>query len=180
MKHAGIAFAALACLAVAGCSTPQPVLDLATRGAALSDQADRETRAFLARAERARESRAEIVNAMAERDVRLDTTLQFSDWIAKQAGMPNSQPTIDLIHGLAEQSRKSREGTESRLAELQKKFESKPPSLDGTSQALANTKKSFVVLAQELTPREWAGFGWKYLRQVRDAYRSTDEKADSE
>jgi hypothetical protein len=177
MNKTTLSFAALALVSLGGCSTPQPVLDFAARGAALTDQADRETRAFLARAGRAHDSRVEIVKSMAERDVRLDTTLQFSDWIAKQAGMPDSDATTQLVNALAQRSRESREDTEARLGELRKKFDSKAPAMDETSQALANTKKSFVVLANEMTPREWADFGWKYLNQVRDAYRDSQKTA---
>ena len=134
MNKAAIALAALAVVSLGGCGTPQPVLDFASRGAALTEQADRETREFLARAQRAHESRAEIVKSMAERDVRLDTTLKFSDWIAKQAGIPDSQARIDLIQGLADQSRKTREDTEAHLAELRKNFGSKAPAMDATAQ----------------------------------------------
>ena len=31
-----------------------------------------------------------------------------------------------------------------------------------------------------MTPREWGAFGWKYLNQVRDAYRDTDGKPATE
>jgi hypothetical protein len=155
------------------------VRDFAVRGAAVAEQADTETRAFLARAERARQARAELIQAMAERDIVMDTSLQFSDWAAQQAGARSSKEKVDLVNSLVEHSRQARDDAQQRLDDLRKKFDTSPVPIDATSQALAGTKKSFTVLAQELTPAEWASFSWKYLKQVRDAYRATDPQPAS-
>ena len=48
------------------------------------------------------------------------------------------------------------------------------------AQSLAEAKRSFLTLAQELSTEEWLKFSWAYVRQVQadlKALKEADDKA---
>jgi len=165
--------AAAAILAsLAACSTPAPVRDLASQGASVADQADRETRAFLKRAADAYARRADSAELRARRNAEDAADTNFTDFIEQKVGGPDPSGRVELIRSIASESRQTREALEAKIAQNKEALAAQPVASESTSKALADTKKAFIVLSQELSAREWMEFGWKYFSQVKDAYKA--------
>lgn len=168
-------------LATGGCSTPQPARELAAQGAATADQAQREVEGFLARAAQAYQRREAIVQELAEGETRDLAAHDFRAWIAAEAGMPTDQARIAKIRQIAEHSRAHREALEAAVAAGRRKIaDAAGASVKVPAQSLAEAKRSFLTLAQELSTEEWLKFSWAYVRQVQadlKALKEADEKA---
>lgn len=161
---AGLALAA----AVAGCSTPQPARDLATQGAVLADKAQAEANGFVSRANAAYLRREAIVRELAEGEIRDTTAGDFRAWITAEAGVPTDRERIELITRIADRSRQMRTERETALAAKIKQLdEARGPTVQATNTHLAEAKKAFLVLSQELSPSEWFKFAQSYVKQVR-------------
>jgi hypothetical protein len=158
---------------VAGCSTPQPARDLAAQGAVLADKAQAETDAFVSRATQAYRRREAILRELAHGQIRDVSEIELNTWIAGQAGVASDQGRIDLITNLADRSRRTREQREAAFAATAKQLEEAAgPAVKASGTNLAEARKAFLVLSQELTAEEWLKFTHSYVKQVR-----TDLKA---
>jgi hypothetical protein len=166
---------AIALLAT-GCSTPRPVRDLAAQGAVVVDRAETESRAFIDRATQSYKRREAIVLELAAGDIGDRGTADFNAWVAGEAGFPNDRARATLIKRIADESRASRERVQ---AELDKKSKEISGSFGQPVQApaknLAEAKKAFLNLAQELSPKEWLEFSFKYAKQVRADLKALDD-----
>ena len=166
----------LALLAAGGCSTPQPAKDLAAQGAATADQAQRQVEGFLDRAAQAYQRRETIVQELAEGETRDLAAHDFRAWIAAEAGLPTDQARIARIRQIADQSRAHREKQEAAVAAGRKKIaEAAGPAGKVPARSLAEAKRSFLNLAQELTAEEWLKFSWAYVRQVQTDLKALKE-----
>lgn len=163
--------------ALCACSTPQPVRDLASQGASMTDQAQRETHAFLTRAAEAYATRMDSAELRARRNAEDAADASFTAFISKQAGDDDPSERIALIRSVASESRRTREALEERIEQSRQALTVQPVATADSDKALAQAKKGFIVLAQELSAREWLQFGWKYFRQVKDAYKAPDASA---
>jgi len=157
---------ALAAL-LGGCSTPKPARDFASQGAVMADRAQAEAEAFAERAQRAYARREAIVRELAAGEILDAASGDFRAFVAERAGMPDQQTQVALITQLADRSRTLREQAEKALAAHDQKLATAAgAALKPDRVALADTRRTFLVLAQELTPAEWLAFAQGYLKQV--------------
>ncbi|HJV67724.1 hypothetical protein [Ideonella sp.] len=152
---------------LAGCSTPRPARELALQGAVMADKAQAETSAFVDRATQAYQRREAIVRELARGEIEDVSAGDFRAFIAARAGLPREQQQIELINELADRSRESRERAEQAFEALQGKLvDAAGPAVQANVTNLAETRKAFLVLSQELTPAEWLAFTQAYLKQL--------------
>ncbi len=167
--------ALLVCAFSAGCSTPKPARDLAAQGAAVVDKAQTETTAFIERATQSYRRREAIVQELARGEIADTSTGAFNSWLANEAGFPKDQERAELIKKISDQSRVTREQRqtvlEKRRAEVAGAFgdPAKAPV-----KALGEAKKAFLVLAQELSAKEWLDFTWAYAKQLQNDLKKLD------
>jgi hypothetical protein len=170
MKHIHILRlgAALALAAVlAGCSTPRPARELASQGAVMADKAQREADEFVARAERAYQRREAIVRGLARGEIDDAASGSFRAFVDARAGVATAQAQVDLVKALADRSRTLREQADRALAAHDQKLaQAAGPAVKANATQLADAKRAFIVLSQELTPAEWLAFAQAYLKQV--------------
>lgn len=161
-----------------GCSTPQPARDFASQGAVMADRAQAEAEAFAARAQQAYARREAIVRAMAAGEI-LDTANgDFRAFVAERAGAAGPQTQVALITQLSDRSRGLREQAEKALAAHDQKLAAAAgPAVRPDPAALADARRAFLVLAQELTPAEWLAFAQGYLKQVNQDLKALEDGA---
>jgi outer membrane murein-binding lipoprotein Lpp len=160
--------AAIALAAVlAGCSTPRPARELASQGAVMADKAQREADEFVARAERAYQRREAIVRGLARGEIDDAASGSFRAFVDARVGVANAQAQVDLVKALADRSRTLREQADRALAvHDQKLAQAAGPAVKANATQLADAKRAFIVLSQELTPAEWLAFAQAYLKQL--------------
>jgi outer membrane murein-binding lipoprotein Lpp len=164
-----LAAAVAATLLLAGCSTPRPARELALQGAVMADKAQAETHGFVQRADQAYARREAIVRELARGEIEDVSAGDFRAFIAARAGLAKEQQQIDLINELADRSRQSREAAEQAVAAMQQKLaDAAGPAVQANVVNLAESRKAFLVLSQELTPAEWLAFTQAYLKQLND------------
>ena len=153
---------------ITGCTTPQPILDLAGQGAATVGLAEFSLREYLTLTQSQLAARMDLLRIEAQNEVRDRTRREFDLFVARQAGEPVKEDTANLIRVLGDERRRLREKEALELESVAKKS-----TLDVSTLAqlpiekLAAAKKSFAVLAQELTPREWVELAVGYAREIK-------------
>jgi hypothetical protein len=151
-----------------GCSTPKPARDLAAQGAVIADRSETETLAFIQRANQAYARREAILLRLAEGDIRDRSAGDFRAWIDAQAGVVNYQKDIDTLVRISDRSRTTREQLATDLAAKAKQIAvAAGPAASAPSANIAEAKKTFIVLSQELTAEEWLKLGQAYVKQVQ-------------
>jgi hypothetical protein len=160
-----------------GCSTPKPARELASQGAFMADQAKAQASNFVERAGQAYERREAIVRELARGEVADTTGDAFRTYIAIRAGVQNRQAQADLVKSLAEQSRVLREQAEAALEAHEKAFaDAAGAAVKVNAAPLADVKRSFIVLSQELTAGEWVAFARGYLMQLNQELKALEAK----
>lgn len=174
-----ILISALAIAAImAGCATPRSARELAAQGAVVTDGAQTELRAFIDRAEQAYRRREAILRELAEGEIRDTASGDFRSWVAAEAGANRNDARIALIRRIADRSRQSREAAEVALAAKAQQIAaaaSAPAVVP--AERLADTRRAFLHLAQELTPQEWLRFSQQYVAELRTELKALKAEA---
>jgi hypothetical protein len=143
----------------------------------MADQAKAQANSFVERAGQAYERREAIVRELARGEIADTTGDVFRTYIAARAGVQNRQAQVDLVKGLAEHSRALREQAEAALAAHDKALaDAAGPAVKVNAAPLADVKRSFIVLSQELTAAEWVAFARSYLMQVNQELKALEAK----
>lgn len=160
----------------AGCSTPGPVLEMASQGALSTDRYQAEAKRFVDRATQSYKRREAIVLGLATGDVIDGSRGDFDAWLAGEAGYTEDRANAELIKKIVEKSRITREKTQ---AELEKKTSDISSSFGAAvtvpDKQVAEAKKAFMALAQELTASEWRKFGIAYAKQLQSDLKVSDK-----
>jgi site-specific DNA-cytosine methylase len=167
---------------LSACGTPQPARDLASQGAVLADKAQAEADDFTERAQAAYRRREAIVRGLAEGEIRDTTAGDFRAWIAAEAGVPTDRERIALITRIADRSKLMREERETAFVAKAKQLEdARGPAIKASNTNLAEARKAFIVLSQELSPSEGFKFAQSYVKQVRADLKALEaaEAADA-
>jgi len=159
--------ATAALLILAGCATPQPVLDLAGQGAATVGLAEVSLRDYLTITQGQLAARMDLLRIEAQQELRDRTRREFDVFVSRQAGEP-ADDSANVIRVLGDEHRRLREKEAVELDAIARRF-----SLDASGMAqvpaekFGAAKKSFGVLAEELSPREWFELAVVYAREIR-------------
>lgn len=144
----------------------------------MADKAQAQTQAFVHRATQAYQRREAILHERARGQVQDVTAGDFRAFVAAEAGLANERAQVDLIKRLAERSRSSREQAERALAaQADKMTDAAGPTVKIPAAKLAEARKAFVVLAQELTPAQWLAFTQAYMQQLNQDLKALETAA---
>lgn len=168
---------------LAGCGTPKPARELAAQGALVSAQADAEIRAAIERATDSYKRREAIVLRLAKGEIADLGNNEFNAWLEQEVGLASSRDKSQLIKAVVERSRVARESIQTGIDKKSKELLSAfGEPVTAPVKNLAEAKKAFLVLAQELTPQEWLEFTRQYAKQLQadiKAIESQPGKGDS-
>lgn len=179
MRHTGFSIAvALTCLAIQGCaSTPQPVLDLAGQGVAVTSQAESEVDAFVSQSNRLYSQRYASVKRLALGDIDATAKTDFENYTAQRAGMTAQAGLMKLINDLADYRAKTREDAQKKSADVEKTLGVSSGAASIPKEKMAELRKAFAALSQELSDKEWLKFSIDFGKQVNASVKAS--KADA-
>lgn len=153
---------------LAGCSTPQPILNLAGQGSATVGLAEASLRDYLKTTNAQLIARTDLMRVQAQNEVRSASQREFELFLATKAGMEQSNDVAAMIQALADERRRLREKVSEEAATREKQFSLDAAALPQVpAEKLAAARKGFEVLAQELTPQEWLELATAYAREIK-------------
>jgi hypothetical protein len=161
---------------LAGCHTPQPVLDQASNAAALTGSLDSELRAFKEVRTAVANGRIASIKRQENEIARIAGEDAYGDRTLVLAGRKDYFELMDILRKLADSRRADDEDFAKRLAATEKALAETTAPLSVPSEKLAATQKLLSVLGQELTREEWlkflVGFAKEVRRDMKDAKQS--------
>ena len=167
------------CALLAACSTPKPVLELASKGAGTASLAEASLRDYLVATQAQLTARTELVRADAEQIVSETMDREMLDMYRKEAGMTVRNDSAELIRTLAAKRRDMRQKREQELAKVA------AASIVDTSsfakvprEKLDAAKKSFSVLSEELSSGEWILLVGGYVKVISEGIDQLESPAD--
>ena len=163
----------------AACSTPQSARDLASQGAVAVANAQSEVEGFVDQAQKAYARREAIVQGLAASNITDVHADLYRASLSARAGMPNHDTLVKLIKDIADERKTLREKLlgeqQRRSSEISKTF-GEPVKVPAES--LKTAKKALLGLAEELTPREWLEFAWKYASDLQADLKKVKKELD--
>lgn len=168
LRAANFTSALAVTLSLLGCATPQPVLDLASRGAGAVSLAETELQRYLAGAQDQLATRALIVRQL--------SIAEIEEKYRDSLDRPN-QEQADIIRKLGEERRRKREAKDAEIAKVEDRHKKALVPVILRADEFTNVKKAFSTLAEELSPQEWLNLALEYVRQVRDSVKQIREDA---
>lgn len=176
-----ILFAAFAlALLLTGCATPKPIRKVAEQGAATVQLAEISLREYVDVSNAQLAARMDLVRAESQRLATDKARRELDRFLDQSAGLPADDATERLIRQLGDQSRQIRD----KAAQEQEKI-AKATTLDAAAFAtvpaekLNAAKKTFSVLAAELTPEEWINLAAGYVKEISTGiqqFKDAEEK----
>lgn len=169
----------LLCVLLAGCATPKPVLELASKGAGTVGLAEASLRDYLAATQAQLTARTELVRADAEHIVSEAMDREMLDMYRKEAGMTVRNDGADLIRKLAAKRKDVRDKREKELAKV-----AAANTFDASTFAkvpqekLDAAKKSLTVLSEELSSGEWLSLVGGYVKVTSEGIDQLASPAD--
>lgn len=174
---------ALLCLIIgaalsSGCATPQPVRDLATRGASTVGLAEKSLQDYLAATDAQLHARSDLLRAdaesMAAENLRRDLQRAYDE----AAGNKRPDDPAALINKMAAIRSGARDKQQKQFAKIaaDNTFDDSTIAKVPTEK-LAAAKKSFALLSEELTPDEWLKLVGGYAKVISDGIEQLDPTA---
>jgi len=151
----------------AGCATPKPVRDLAGQGAATVGLTEAALRDYLALTGAQLGARIDLVRQDEQRLVSDQSRAQFDRLLDESAGVSRDDQTVKLIRSLGDERRTMREQESLELQKLEQTTTFDVTTLpEVPTEKLAAAKKSFAMLAQELSATEWIDLAAGYAGEI--------------
>lgn len=158
---------------VTGCATPKPVRNVAQRGAATVALAEISLREYVAISDAQLSARMDLVRQDAQYLSEDVHRRELDRLLDQSAGVPADEPIEKKIRELAEQRRKVREKEAVARERIAATTRLDPAALGQVPvDKLAEARKRFAILAEELSATEWIALAAGYAQQI-----STDIKA---
>jgi hypothetical protein len=173
------AFAASLCVLLAGCATPKPVLELASKGAGTVGLAEASLRDYLAATQAQLTARTELVRADAEQIVSEAMEREMLDMYREEAGMTVRNDSAELIRKLAGKRKNLRDKREQELANVATANVFDASTIARVPQEkLDAAKKSLSVLSEELSSGEWLSLVGGYVKVISEGIDQLASPAD--
>jgi hypothetical protein len=170
---------ALAAILVTGCATPEPVRDLASRGAGTVTLAEDALRDYLAASNAQLQARNDLLRSDAEIIASENADRERTRAFQAEAKIEPPKDSVALIRRMAEIRQTAREKQQKTLAKI-----AVDNTLDTDSIAQAPTgqldaaKKSFGALSEELSADEWLALAGKYAKVISEGIDKLDPTAN--
>jgi len=157
-----------ALILLSACATPTPILELAGEGAATVGLAEISLREYVVLTREQLGARMDLIRFDAQQEARDRARREFDFFIDRKAGLPAKDDATALIRVLGDASRQIRQ---QEALEIEKIAESSTLDVSAVAvvptEKLAAAKKSFSVLAKELTPQEWLALVAGYAAEIQ-------------
>jgi hypothetical protein len=177
IKRAGILCATLL---LSACATPQPVLDLASRGVGAVTMAEVELQRYLAAAHDNLSARVVIVRQLSAAELQENYQDSFAAFLKGRTGDTGGEDVGALIRTLGQERRRQREKFAADLAALDdRNTRALGDAVRPPTEAFAATRNAFAPLAQELSPEEWLKLTAFYAREIHATVKKIKEEADA-
>jgi len=170
----------IACLLVtlsAGCSTPRPVLQLAAQGVAITAKTQSELDKFVALSNHVYEQRLASVKRLMSGDIEANAEMEFENETARRAGMQEQFELVKLIRELSDQRAQVREKAIKKQADVESTLQVGEP-VNISKEKLAELRKAFAELSQEISHQEWLKFSYDYAKQVNSTLKKSKDNAN--
>lgn len=167
---------ALLVILVSGCATPEPILKLADQGAGTVGLAEASLREYVQLSAAQLDARMDIVRQQTKVRARDRANRELILLQAENAGKPDPDSAAKLIRRLAEERRSAREKAFEEQQQIDQDLEFDQSALPTIpADQLAKTRKSFSVLAQELSPEEWITLTVGYVNEIADTVKELNK-----
>jgi hypothetical protein len=177
----GVLLATVAVLSA--CATPKPVRSLADHGATTVAFAEVSLRDYLNATEAQLTARMELLRNESQSIDEERARRELERLFDERAGSPTTEASAKLIRELAEQHQRDREEHAEHMEQIAEamKFDAETLAKVPTEK-LATAKKSFSVLAQELSPQEWVQLASGYAQRISEGIKSlhSEEKSTAD
>jgi hypothetical protein len=171
---------ALAGALLAGCSTPAPVRDLASRGAATVGLAEAALRDYVATSNNQLEARMNLLRDDAETLERERLRQELDNFYTQSAGLTSADDGVKLIERMALKRKEIRDKQQQELARIAAENTLDPDALAKVpAEKLTAARKSFAVLSEELSSKEWITLMGGYAKVISDGMTSVIKPADT-
>lgn len=177
-RIAVLALLPITALLASACATPEPLRDLATRGAGTVTLAEESLRDYLAATSGQLRARNALLRSDAEivTNENLDRELGRA-YEAAAEGERQKDPA-GLIRQMAEIKKSSREKHAKQFAKIAAENVFDPDSVAKVpTEKLTAAKKSFSVLSEELSSEEWLTLVGQYAKVISDGVEQLDPTA---
>jgi hypothetical protein len=152
---------------ITGCTTPKPILDLASHGAATVGLAEGSLRDYLAATNAQLTARMELLRQSQEQVELEQLRREFSEFLDASAGLPTASESTKLVRTLAAESQRLRETQQHELETLIADTTLDPTTLPhAPAEKLDAAKKGFAILSQELSASEWVALAANYAKAI--------------
>lgn len=159
------------------CATPGPIKSLAEQGAATVGLAEASLREYAGLLNSQTEARMDLLRYEAEQLAKDRAAHRFDLMLDDQAGVTHQDAAAKLIQSLGEERRKLRELEATELEKIATDTILAPDSLMRIpTDKLSTARKSFTVLAQELSPKDWVQL---YVTYAKEIQRGVDQLKDA-
>src|SRR5262245_28760999 len=132
----------LVSLYVSGCASPQPALDQANHGAALTAALHEELRGFREVQAKVASSRLDTIKEQEKRISDWERSTSFDDRIAKAAGKTDASDLYQTITGLADSKAADEAAQNARLKDVKERLDALLKPLPDSATKLAAVQKA--------------------------------------
>lgn len=170
--------AMLTCVvALFGCATPRPVLDLASRGVGATAMAEIELQRYLVASRDQLSARLVIVRQLSAAQIDEGYLDAFNKFAKDKAGDKSGEEVALLIRTLGQERRRLREAAWAEIAKLDEiNGQALGDPISPGPDAFTAAKQAFTTLAQELTPEEWLALTAVYAREIQATFKKLQEE----
>jgi hypothetical protein len=158
---------------LAACSTPQPIRDVAQQGAATVALAEASLRDYVAVTNAQLQARMELVRQDSQRLSADESRRELDRLLDEGAGIAADDEMEQKILQLAAQRRKIREKETAAREQIAAATQLDPEALGQVPiDKLAEARKRFAVLSEELSATEWIALTAGYAQQISDEIKA--------
>jgi hypothetical protein len=152
-------------------------LQLASQGVAITVKTELELDGYVARSNRAYEQRLASVRRLSSSDIDAQAKVEFENETAKRANMKEQFELVTLIRELSTFRMQVRENALKQQAQQEKMLEVGEP-ITVPKAKLADLRKAFAVLSEEISQKEWLKFAFDYGKQVNASLEKLKDSAN--
>ena len=179
MKTTSIAIV-LVSLYVSGCASPQPALDQANHGAALTAGLHEELRAFRGVQAKVASSRLDTIREQERRISEYERSTSFNDRVAKLAGNTDTSNLYQELSGLADSIAADEAAHNQRLGELKERLDALLKPLPDSATKLAAVQKAMALLGSELSASERIRLVTGFVSELKSEIDKSREAVEKE
>ena len=177
MKITNVALVLVA-TCMSACTTPQPALDQANHGAALTAALNVELRTFREKQGRVANARVETIKELESRVGQYERSTAFNDRVAKAAGHSESSNLYQTLVELADSISTDEAVYQKRLSEMKERLDALLQPLPQSAVKLATVQKALAALGAELSPREQIKIVMGFVSEVKSEIAKSKDAAE--